>query len=141
MIENSKKDEIKPTSRKKMPAFHVVQDLRAFLLSEQIEWECEDGKKRWGVFIPYEENCAYVSERHAYINLYTAVIPRSERRKSKSGINQTHELWPYWTKDQTRTMNEMGYFRERIVLGWMKIMHYCSVGTRWERTKPNKEEK
>lgn len=134
-----KTERVKPdlSKGKKMPVYQVIFDLKSLPFSEQIEWECDDGKTRFGMFIPYEENNAYVSEKHAYLNFQACARPMKERRKAVGGINQTHELRPYWTKEQTRKMHEMGFFKKLMVHGWLKIMNYVTWGTEFEE----KEEK
>lgn len=124
-----------PTKGKKMPVYQVIFDLKSLPFSEQIEWECDDGQKRYGMFIPYEENNAYVNDKHAYLNFQALARPMKERRKAVGGANQTHELRPYWTREQTKKMNDMGFFKKLMVHGWLKIMYYVTWGTEFEKNK------
>lgn len=133
-----KEERVKPNPEKgkKMPTYHAVIDLLSFPCAETVlDFECNDGERRHGVFIPYEINNIYVSEKHAYINLHVLARSMEQRRKAVGGINQTHEMRPYWTKEQTQKMHKLGYFKKLMVHGWLKIMSYVSWGTEMEREK------
>lgn len=134
-LAEQKAERVKPDAArgKKMPIYQVVLDLKTLPYSEQIEWECGDGKTRHGMFIPYDENNAYVNEKHAYLNFLATARPMKERRKAVGGINQTHEIHPYWTREQEEKMHELGFYKKWLVHGWLKIMNYVKWGTEFEK--------
>ena len=118
--------------------YKIAENLLGFQMAEECRFECRDGETRLGVFIPYEENNVYKTEKHAWVTI-TALPMAEERRKTPWNRNNTHDLIPYWTWEQKKKYAEAGVYQDSIKYGFMGIQGFYDRDMR-ERNRIAREE-
>lgn len=108
--------------------YKIVLDLRGFPYAREIVVTDEDGNKKEGVFIPYEDCYVYRGKRGAFVNVFAGPY-RSITRKSLASMDEmrrTHSLSPFLTKAQAADLQSKGIVRSKISLGWMESVGHAS---------------
>lgn len=122
-------DDDKPKKRH-VPMYKIALDLRGFPFAEEMMHECEDGKTRAGIFIPYEENNVYRGEKVAIANIAAVGNSVTRRKSTLNNINWTHTLQPYWTHAHQEEMAAVGIERRNVYLGHVEVLQWRGFGGR-----------
>lgn len=115
------------------PTYKFVFNLRAVPFSEECKHTMESGEEKDGIFIPYDDAFVYRAKSGSYLNMFAMPSKTDEKGSLALGIHKVHRIFPYWTKEQTKIMEEKGFDIIHFVLGWTEFHKMVSFGKKQKK--------